>query len=131
MESRFIMMWILQEEARPKRLYRARFIDVMILPDGRFKNQIIGAFLVWASRVKGFDVANKFKNDQSRNKRFELLVHTSLIPDIYEKEVANERKKQKVKVDTNSSKAAQAQQPKNLLKKIWKQQELKDSSERL
>jgi predicted HNH restriction endonuclease len=60
-------------------LYSIGFINVLNFPDENFKNQVIKSFLNWTKQVDCFDIETKFKKDQKLNKRFELLIHQSLL----------------------------------------------------
>ena len=62
-----------------KRLYNIGFVDILSNPDKDIKEKYIQAFLTWADKVKGYPIVEKFHNDQSSTKRFELLVHKSLL----------------------------------------------------
>jgi hypothetical protein len=66
--------------AAKKWLYSMGFVNILQLPDGKFKKGIQNAFLRWASNVEGFDIVRKFEKDQGNNKRFEILIHSTLIP---------------------------------------------------
>jgi predicted HNH restriction endonuclease len=65
--------------AAKKWLYSLGFIDVLKFPDGVFKKQVIKSFSNWAKEVECFDIIEKFKKDQKASKRFELLVHETLL----------------------------------------------------
>ena len=65
--------------AAKKWLYSMGFINVLTFPDGNFKTQVIKSFLNWTKQVDCFDIETKFKKDQKSSKRFELLVHQSLL----------------------------------------------------
>lgn len=60
-------------------LYNYGFKNVLALSDQRIKDKYINSFLIWAAKVEGYPIGEKFKKDQLSNKRFELLVHQSLI----------------------------------------------------
>ncbi|PZR02192.1 MAG: hypothetical protein DI539_27850, partial [Flavobacterium psychrophilum] len=62
-------------------LYSNGFVDVLKLPNGNFKAKAINGFLNWATSVKAFDIVGKFKKDQENNKHFEILVHSTILPD--------------------------------------------------
>jgi predicted HNH restriction endonuclease len=66
--------------AAKKWLYSIGFLDVLKLENGTFNESIIHAFLNWASKVSAFDISEKFERDQTNNRRFEILVHSSIIP---------------------------------------------------
>jgi hypothetical protein len=68
-------------------LYRWGFINVLHLPDSKIKDDIIKAFINWASMVKVRDVVHKFTKDQESDKRFELLVHKSVIATLKNKPI--------------------------------------------
>jgi len=61
-------------------LYSIGFINVLNLPNGSFKERVIGAFFKWAATVEAFDIVGKYEKDQRKNKRFEILVHNTLLP---------------------------------------------------
>jgi hypothetical protein len=61
-------------------LNKIGFINILQLPDSIFKTHIVNSFLSWTKEVNTFDIAGKFKKDQAKNKRFEILVHSSLLP---------------------------------------------------
>lgn len=65
--------------AAKKWLYSLGFINVLGFEDVKFKSLVIKSFLTWAKKVDCFDIEAKFKKDQKTNKRFELLVHQSLL----------------------------------------------------
>lgn len=60
-------------------LYSLGFVNALDFPNGNLRKQIVASFLRWAQGVKGFDIAAKFQRDQENNKRFELLVHESVV----------------------------------------------------
>jgi hypothetical protein len=62
-----------------KWLYNKGFINILSFPDGSLKKDVIKSFFDWAEKVKCFDIKTKFEKDQENNKRFELLVHKSLL----------------------------------------------------
>lgn len=62
-----------------KWLYSIGFIDVLKLPNSAFKKSVINNFESWAAKVKAFDIIKKFKKDQRNNKRFEILIHNTLL----------------------------------------------------
>lgn len=61
-------------------LYSIGFVDILKLPDSQFKRTVLKSFESWTSRVKAFDILGKFDKDQINKKRFEILVHSSLLP---------------------------------------------------
>lgn len=63
-----------------KWLYSMGFFDALKLPNGNFRRKTIQSFLDWATKVEAFDIIAKFKKDQKTNKRFEILVHYSVLP---------------------------------------------------
>lgn len=63
-----------------KWLYSIGFINVLKLPPSRFKKTVINSFEKWASEVSAYGILEKFNRDQSNNKRFEILVHSTLLP---------------------------------------------------
>ncbi|WP_231424969.1 HNH endonuclease [Pedobacter sp. Leaf250] len=63
-----------------KWLYSIGFIDILKLPDSKFKKTVLKSFETWTTRVKTFDILDKFNKDQINNQRFEILVHNSLLP---------------------------------------------------
>jgi len=63
-----------------KWLYSIGFVDVLKIENSTFKNNVMDNFKIWASKVKAFDISRKFQKDQNNNKRFELLIHSTLIP---------------------------------------------------
>ena len=60
-------------------LYSKGFTNILKFPDGKFKNQVIASFLNWAKQVDCSNIESKYRKDQEKNKRFELLVHKSLL----------------------------------------------------
>jgi predicted HNH restriction endonuclease len=60
-------------------LYAMGFTNVLDLKNEEYKNKVIQSFLLWAKKVESFDITAKFKRDQKQNKRFELLIHESLL----------------------------------------------------
>jgi 5-methylcytosine-specific restriction endonuclease McrA len=60
-------------------LYRLGFENVLSHPKKEIRQKYTEAFLIWADKVKGYPIAEKFHNDQSANKRFELLIHKRLL----------------------------------------------------
>jgi hypothetical protein len=61
-------------------LYSIGFINVLQLPDSRFKKRVVNSFLNWANKVRAFNINKKFDKDQSKNKHFEILIHNTLVP---------------------------------------------------
>lgn len=61
-------------------LYSIGFVDILKLPDSQFKKTVLKKFESWTSRVKAFNILEKFNRDQRNTKRFEILVHSSLLP---------------------------------------------------
>lgn len=92
--------------AAKKRLYQLGFVDVLKLPDGSFRKGVVNSFLNWAKDVKGSDVSGKFEKDQSSEggKRFELLIHESVIPAKFTSAVKSEQKVMNVTVKYSLSK---------------------------
>lgn len=66
--------------AAKKWLYSIGFINVFELPNSIFKSSVVKSFRNWASEVTAFDIVGKFNKDQANNKRFEILVHSDLVP---------------------------------------------------
>lgn len=62
-----------------KWLYTIGFVDVLKLPDSKFKKKVLDSFETWASKVEAFDITAKFNKDQNNNKRFEILIHNTLL----------------------------------------------------
>ena len=60
-------------------LYRLGFENVLVHPNKEIRKKYTEAFLIWADKVKGYPIVEKFHNDQAGNKRFELLIHKSLL----------------------------------------------------
>jgi predicted HNH restriction endonuclease len=63
------------------RLYNLGFINVLDIKDKNSRETILNAFLTWAKKVDKYPILEKFERDQKANKRFELLVHQSLLND--------------------------------------------------
>lgn len=66
--------------AAKKWLYSIGFIDILKLPNSSFKKTVLDNFKIWASKVDAFDIIGKFEKDQNSNKRFEILIHSTLLP---------------------------------------------------
>ena len=64
-----------------KHLYSLGFINVLDIKDKKSKEIILNAFTLWAKKVETYPILEKFERDQKANKRFELLVHQSLLND--------------------------------------------------
>jgi predicted HNH restriction endonuclease len=62
-----------------KHLYNLGFINVLDIKDKKSKELILNAFIEWAKKVDTYPILEKFKRDQKTNKRFELLIHQSLL----------------------------------------------------
>lgn len=60
--------------------YKIGFADILKLPDNKFRRSVINAFYKWAVKVEAVDIIKKFEKDQGNKKRFELLVHNTIIP---------------------------------------------------
>lgn len=60
--------------------YSIGFIDVLKLPKSKFKSDVIKAFFNWAEKINCFDIVQKFEKDKLKSKRFELLVHSDVVP---------------------------------------------------
>lgn len=61
------------------RLYNLGFINVLDIKDKTSRETILNAFINWAKKVDKYPILEKFERDQKANKRFELLVHKSLL----------------------------------------------------
>ncbi|WGD34703.1 HNH endonuclease [Olleya sp. YS] len=61
--------------------YTHNFVNVLEINDKKFKNEVIEKFLKWSDKVEYIDIRKKFDTDQKDKKRFELLVHTDLVPE--------------------------------------------------
>ena len=76
-----------------KHLYNLGFINVLDIKDKKSKELILNAFIQWAKKVDTYPILEKFKRDQKANKRFELLMHHSLLNEEH-KYVQNEKSNQ-------------------------------------
>ena len=61
------------------RLYNLGFINVLDIKDKTSRETILNTFTNWAKKVDKYPILEKFERDQKANKRFELLVHQSLL----------------------------------------------------
>jgi predicted HNH restriction endonuclease len=75
-----------------KHLYSLGFINALDIKDKTSRETILNAFVNWAMKVDTYPILKKFERDQKANKRFELLMHKSLL---------NEEKKYVVKRKSN------------------------------
>lgn len=62
-----------------QRLYNLGFINVLDIKDKNSRETILNAFINWAKKVDKYPILEKFERDQKDSKRFELLVHKSLL----------------------------------------------------
>jgi predicted HNH restriction endonuclease len=62
-----------------QRLYSLGFINVLEIEDASSRETILKAFINWAQKVDKYPILQKFEKDQKSNKRFELLVHESIL----------------------------------------------------
>lgn len=62
-----------------KHLYSLGFINVLDIKDKKSKEVILNAFIQWAKKIDTYPILEKFDRDQNANKRFELLVHQSIL----------------------------------------------------
>lgn len=61
--------------AAKRHLYNLGFIDALQHTNKKEIEKVVNAFRLWASKVKGYPILEKFDQDQATSHRFELLVH--------------------------------------------------------
>lgn len=71
-------------------LYSQGFVNILDTEDQELKQFVITKFKEWASAIKLVDITQKFENDQTKDNRFELLVHQSVIENIQKSNLLND-----------------------------------------
>ena len=65
--------------AAKQRLYNLGFVNAFDLKHKALREKVVIAFSLWAEKVTKYPLFEKYERDQKANKRFELLVHNSII----------------------------------------------------
>lgn len=87
-----------------KYLLELGFVDVLKMPSTTFREKVIEAFLKWSRKVKQYEFTRSFYEYEAGKLDFELMVHESVLPSVYDKAIKKERKKLGVKLDPVLSK---------------------------